>query len=410
MIIQISWKNVWRNKARSLVIISAITIGLFGGIFAYALMLGGTLQRVDNAIKNETANLQLHNPAYLLEEDIKNTIVNPKEYLDYLEQSPEVMGISDRLKSSAMISTAYASSGVSVNGVYPEKEMKTTRLFESLTAGEYLKESDLIPIVIGDKLAKKLNADISDKLIISAPSADGKVVYGAYILKGIYDTDNNMFDGMQVFIKKCDLAELIGVDENTSSEIAVSLYNSDITNTFITSLKNKFLTEIEDESIIIRSWKEIDPMLSMMVDLMSNMGWIFVVVILIALIFGIINTMLMVVLERVREIGMLMAIGMNKFRVFAMIMWETVFLSVTGGIAGMLFSLGFITYFKTYGLNLSVVAKGMNSLGFSSVIYPEAPISFYIEVSVMIVITAILASIYPALKALKLHPAEAVRE
>jgi len=410
MIIQISWKNVWRNKARSLVIISAITIGLFGGIFAYALMLGGTLQRVDNAIKNETANLQLHNPAYLLEEDIKNTIVNPKEYLDYLEQSPEVMGISDRLKSSAMISTAYASSGVSVNGVYPEKEMKTTRLFESLTAGEYLKESDLIPIVIGDKLAKKLNADISDKLIISAPSADGKVVYGAYILKGIYDTDNNMFDGMQVFIKKCDLAELIGVDENTSSEIAVSLYNSDMTNTFITSLKDKFLTEIEDESIIIRSWKEIDPMLSMMVDLMSNMGWIFVVVILIALIFGIINTMLMVVLERVREIGMLMAIGMNKFRVFAMIMWETVFLSVTGGIAGMLFSLGFITYFKTYGLNLSVVAKGMNSLGFSSVIYPEAPISFYIEVSVMIVITAILASIYPALKALKLHPAEAVRE
>ena len=410
MIIQISWKNVWRNKARSLVIICAITIGLFGGIFAYALMLGGTLQRVDNAIKNETANLQLHNPAYLLEEDIKNTIVNPKEYLDYLEQSPEVMGISDRLKSSAMISTAYASSGVSVNGVYPEKEMKTTRLFESLTAGEYLKESDLIPIVIGDKLAKKLNADISDKLIISAPSADGKVVYGAYILKGIYDTDNNMFDGMQVFIKKCDLAELIGVDENTSSEIAVSLYNSDMTNTFITSLKDKFLTEIEDESIIIRSWKEIDPMLSMMVDLMSNMGWIFVVVILIALIFGIINTMLMVVLERVREIGMLMAIGMNKFRVFAMIMWETVFLSVTGGIAGMLFSLGFITYFKTYGLNLSVVAKGMNSLGFSSVIYPEAPISFYIEVSVMIVITAILASIYPALKALKLHPAEAVRE
>ena len=410
MIIQISWKNVWRNKARSLVIISAITIGLFGGIFAYALMLGGTLQRVDNAIKNETANLQLHNPAYLLEEDIKNTIVNPKEYLDYLEQSPEVMGISDRLKSSAMISTAYASSGVSVNGVYPEKEMKTTRLFESLTAGEYLKESDLIPIVIGDKLAKKLNADISDKLIISAPSADGKVVYGAYILKGIYDTDNNMFDGMQVFIKKCDLAELIGVDENTSSEIAVSLYNSDMTNTFITSLKDKFLTEIEDESIIIRSWKEIDPMLSMMVDLMSFIGWIFVGVILIALIFGIVNTMLMVVLERVRELGMLMAIGMNKFRVFAMIMWETVFLSVTGGIAGMLFSLGFITYFKTYGLNLSVVAKGMNSLGFSSVIYPEAPISFYIEVSVMIVITAILASIYPALKALKLHPAEAVRE
>lgn len=410
MILQISWKNVWRNKARSLVIISAITIGLFGGIFSYALMLGGTMQRVDSAIKNETANLQLHNPAYLLEEDIKNNIENPKEYLNYLEQLPEVMGISDRLKSSAMISTAYASSGVSVNGVHPEKEIKTTKLIESIIYGDYLAQSDLIPIVIGDKLAKKLNAEVGDKLILSAPRIEGNVTYGAYILKGIYDTENKMFDAIQVFIKKSDLAALIGVEETVTSEIAVSLFDAEQGDALIQKLENSFLDDIDKKAIVIRGWKEIDPMLGMMVDSMSFFGWIFVGIILIALIFGIVNTMLMVVLERVREIGMLMAIGMNKFRVFAMIMWETIFLSFTGGIFGMLFSLGFISYFKTYGMDLSAVAEGMNSMGFSAIIYPEAPFSFYIEVSAMIIITAILASIYPALKALKLHPAEAVRE
>lgn len=410
MILQISWKNVWRSKARSLVIISAITIGLLGGIFSYALMLGGSMQRVDSAIKNETANLQLHNPAYLLEEDIKNTIENPQEYIDYLKQIPEVMGISDRLKSSAMISTAYASSGVLINGVYPDKEIKTTKLSESILYGNYLKQSDQIPIVIGNKLAKKLNAEVGDKLILAAPGLDGDVSYGAYILKGIYDTENKMFDGIQVFIKKSDLANLVGVQETSTSEIAVSLFDSEQNEAIIQKLQANFKEKIDQKSIVIRGWKEIDPMLGMMVDSMSFFGWIFVGIILVALIFGIVNTMLMVVLERVREIGMLMAIGMNKARVFAMIMWETIFLSFTGGILGMLFSLGFISYFKTYGLNLSVVAKGMNSLGFSSIIYPEAPLSFYIEVSVMIIITAILASIYPALKALKLHPSEAVRE
>ena len=148
MIRQISWKNVWRNKARSLVIISAITVGLFGGIFAYAVMMGGTLQRVDDAIKNEIACIQIHNPALLLDDDINNNIQNADAYIERLISKPEIKGISDRLKSTAMISTAYASSGVQLNGIHPHKEIEVTRLYESVSAGEYLQESDLIPMLI----------------------------------------------------------------------------------------------------------------------------------------------------------------------------------------------------------------------------------------------------------------------
>lgn len=410
MILQISWKNVWRNKARSMVIMSAVTVGLFGGIFSYAVMMGGTMQRIDSAIKNETSSLQLHNPAYLLDEDIHNNIKDPKLYIDYIKQMAEVKGISNRLKSTAMISTAYASTGVMVNGIDPNNEIKVTKLYESMMAGQYLKDTDQIPIILGRKLAQKLNVEVGDKLILSVPGIKGDVATGAFILKGIYNTQNDMFDGVQAFIKKSDLAGLIGVDETTSSEIAVSLFDSNLSEKFTKTLQEKFAEQIKDKRIVIQSWKELDPTLSMMIASMDYFSWLFVGIILLALAFGIVNTMLMVVLERVREIGMLMAIGMNKLRIFAMIMWETIFLSITGGIFGMLFSLIIIAYFKKYGLDLSAVAEGMNAYGLNSVIYPEAPLWFYIEVSIMIVVTAILASIYPALKALKLHPAEAVRE
>ncbi|MBE0653439.1 MAG: hypothetical protein IH594_06555, partial [Bacteroidales bacterium] len=197
MILQISWKNVWRNKARSMVIMSAVTVGLFGGIFSYAVMMGGTMQRIDSAIKNETSSLQLHNPAYLLDEDIHNNIKDPKLYIDYIKQMAEVKGISNRLKSTAMISTAYASTGVMVNGIDPNNEIKVTKLYESMMAGQYLKDTDQIPIILGRKLAQKLNAEVGDKLILSVPGIKGDVATGAFILKGIYNTQNDMFDGVQ---------------------------------------------------------------------------------------------------------------------------------------------------------------------------------------------------------------------
>ena len=162
MILFIAWKNIWRNKARSIVIMSAITIGLFGGIFSYAFMMGGMLQRVDNAIKNETSSLQLHNPAFLLNADINNNIAHPELYLKELNQINEIKGTSDRLKSTAMISTSYASSGVVLNGVFPDKERQVTKLFETMMEGEYLKSEDQIPIVIGRKLAKKLNLKLKE--------------------------------------------------------------------------------------------------------------------------------------------------------------------------------------------------------------------------------------------------------
>jgi ABC-type lipoprotein release transport system permease subunit len=157
------------------------------------------------------------------------------------------------------------------------------------------------------------------------------------------------------------------------------------------------------------NWKEIQPDLAMIADMMQQIYAIFMVLILAALSFGIVNTMLMAVLERTRELGMLAAIGMNHRKIFSMIMLESIFLSITGGFAGMVLSGAVIAATAKNGINLMKYSEGMEAFGYSAHLYPTIGAEFFIITTILIVLTGIFSSIYPARKALKLNPVEAIR-
>jgi ABC-type antimicrobial peptide transport system permease subunit len=159
----------------------------------------------------------------------------------------------------------------------------------------------------------------------------------------------------------------------------------------------------------VRNWIEVRPEMGLITSTIAVEVYIILGIILFALAFGIVNTMLMVVFERTRELGMLMAVGMSKSRVFGMIMLETVFLTVIGGIIGMVISAFLVYYFHKTGIDLSSMSKGLGSYGFDSHIYPFIKNALYFHLSLMIFCTAILAAILPARKALKLNPVEAIR-
>jgi ABC-type antimicrobial peptide transport system permease subunit len=157
-----------------------------------------------------------------------------------------------------------------------------------------------------------------------------------------------------------------------------------------------------------KTWKEIMPEVNLVEESTDISMYFFLAIILLALIFGIINTMLMAVLERVKELGMLMAVGMNKVRVFLMILLETVFLSLTGGIIGIMAGYIVTVIFNHKGINLSRFAEAYEKLGYESMIYPVPNFDIDLKVTLMVLITGILAALYPAWKAIQLKPAEAL--
>ena len=473
MIWKTAWKNVWRNKVRSLVVIVSVTIGIFGGIFGVAVMNGAIAQRVDAALNEEISHIHINDPAFRDNYDMQLLIPNPEQVLTTILETPGVNAVSSRTLITGMANTATKSAGVQIIGIDPEKEKEVMRLNKTTIpgTGDFFETASRHNLAyIGEALAKELNiiryrideavldslaaqevpAEVLDKLVpfsgkrfTSEKAFKNEVKgvlsmkeqreYGALIkeeawsfrtrskmtltfldrdqmqtgavfrIAGIFDIKNSVFEMGQVLVKNEDLSVLTGMATNDYHQMIVRLDDVESTEEITASLAGKF------PAMEVMNWKEIQPDLAMMTDMVQKIYAIFMVIILAALAFGIVNTMLMVVLERTKELGMLTAIGMNKKRVFRMIMLESVFLSMVGGVTGMIVSKILIGLTATKGINFASYAEGFEALGFAAHIYPSISTSFFITVTVLIIITGILSSIYPALKALKLDPAEALR-
>ena len=262
-----------------------------------------------------------------------------------------------------MVASAETGTGVRIIGIDFENEIKVTDLSSKIISGKYLDAADRNPVVISERLSQKLKVGLKNKIIITVQDVNKNISGGAFRIVGIFRTDNMMYDEANIFVRGSDLSHLTGLNEHEAHEIAI-LLNKNETDNIAKSLSDEF------PNLEIKSWKQLSPEAGYLVSAMNQYMFIFIIVILIALCFGIINTMLMVIMERIHELGMLMAIGMNRARVFAMIMLETIFLSLTGGITGLLIGYAAIKYFEKAGINLYFWKEAFSELGYSSFMYP----------------------------------------
>lgn len=428
MILSISWKNIWRSKTRSLVVISAITLGLFGGLFCCAFFEGMADRRVNEALTKEVSHLQIHHPKYQENPEMGWYIPDIDKVDNILEQQPEVLAYTKRIKFNSMIGSASTNSGATVIGIDPEKEKQVTELFQTLwtpeeiadhyetedpdliaqiladSVGHYFENVKRNPVFIGEELARKLKVKVRSKLVLTFQNADGQLTGGAFRVCGIFRTENSFFEESHVFVRMDDLLPLTGLDAGTTHEIAILLQDSEQATRVAQSLQDEL------PALEVADWKSIQPDIAMLNDMMTVSMSIIMVIILLALGFGIVNTMLMVVLERVKELGMLMAVGMQKGKIFGMIILESVLLCVTGGVFGMGISLVVIELLREKGLDLTRFAQeGFEAMGFGAVFYPSLGADFYVLVTLLVILTGVLSSVYPAWKALTLHPADALR-
>ncbi|MCX2745466.1 FtsX-like permease family protein [Mangrovivirga sp. M17] len=404
MLFAIAWKNIWRNKVRSLVVIIAVMLGMWAGAFILAYIYGMIDQRLQDAIGSEVSHLQIHHPEYEKDNDPKYFITNSGEIIHDINNDPAVKDISGRVLAFGMVASPGKSFGGKFIGIDPASEDSVTQLSHNVTEGEYLSPEDKNKVIIGKKLAEKLKVKLRSKIVLTFQDIDGNIVAGAFRIIGIFQSYNSTLEESNLYVNQKDLSQLQNTNDNVH-EIAILLKDADNVPLFQEKLTSKY------PDLLTQGWKELAPELGFMIDSLDQYMIIFFVIILLALSFGIVNTMLMAVLERVREIGMLMAIGMNKWKLFGMISLETIFMVMIAAPLGLLFAFITIEYLGTNGLDMSGIYKeGYSAFGFKSVIYPQLETRYYFNIMILVAATAVLASIYPAITALRLDPVKAIRK
>jgi ABC-type lipoprotein release transport system permease subunit len=402
MIWTIAWRNIWRNKKRSAIIICAIAFGLWAGIVTMALSLGMMQQMVNSAIETSLSHIQLHRPGFIEHKEIRAIIPNGTEVLAKVRNFPGVSASVGRAIILGMANTTATATGVEIYGIEPEKERKVTNIGEKIIEGDYFQTSRKNPIVIGVKLAERLKTKVGSKIVLTAQAQDSSISAGAFRVVGIYRTESSMFDEVTVYALKDDIDNTFGLGGEIH-EIALKLNNPEA----VDSLRDRLAMDFP--TLQVDSWKQLSKILASYIEMGIQMMDIFMIVLLLTMLFGMTNTLLMGIMERVRELGVVMALGMNPVRIFSMILLESILLSLVGGIIGIIIGAVSIEILAKYGLDLSDFSAALAEFGVSQVTYPYLPLSQYPKITLMVIVTAIIAAIFPGIKAVRLNPLKAIR-
>ena len=316
---KIAWRNVWRNKLRSLTVIVSMVLGLWSGLFAVSMMLGLNDQRMDSAINSYLSHIQVHHPSFSENFDLEHTVVGCDSLQNFLKSAAGIKHFSSRTIVSAMASTAHGSAGVRLVGINPDAEKNITNVHQSMVKGSYFDSVKSKPAIIGEKLAEKLKIDVKKKIYLTFVDKDGNQQRLKLKVEGLFKTASSLFDRTNIYMKQQDLQKIL---YNKSAIHEIGIICEDL------GLVNNMAQVINDKSPKNKAetWGQISPELGFAQEIMGSVIYIFMGIILIALSFGIINTMLMSVLERKKELGMLMSVGLNKRKVFLMVVFETIFI------------------------------------------------------------------------------------
>ncbi len=401
-LIKISWRNVWRNKLRSFVVILSVIFGLVGGIIMIAMSYGLNEERMNNAVETYLSHIQIHNKSFSEEYNIKHTIDNLEGIENAIENDSRVVSYSKRIILNGMLSNSNGSYGIQVKGVDPVQEVKVTNTYEKIIEGEYFKSKRDNTILIGKKLADRLNLKIKSKVVITFQDENYELTSLLYRVEGIFRSGNSRYDEANVFVKNISIAKNL---PNFSGyhEIPMLLTDIDLRG----DLKNDLIPYSSDN--IVEGWDDISKDLAYANEMLAAVLYIFMMIILSGLSFGIVNTMLMAILERRKEIGMLMSIGMSRFKIFLMISFETMFLSIVALPIGLIISYSIVEYYSVVGIDLSIVEAGLENFGVGTRLYFKVPNQEYFIVAIMVFVISIISSIFPSVRALKINPVEATK-
>jgi ABC-type lipoprotein release transport system permease subunit len=396
----LAWRNVWRNHRRTLVILMAIAFGIWSMVTLAALMRGMIEQQVRNTINNLTGHIQVHGVGYRDDPSIDNSMSPPGPLMLKVLRGENVRAWAARVRVPAVVASERESVGVTLVGIDPEEEQGLSFIAQAVTEGGYLKSAGDHGLLLGRKLAERLETSLGKRVVLMSQDIDNDIADRGFRVKGIFDAKMEATETGFVFVGRTPAQDMLKLGGRVS-ELALVVDDRQVLGTTLQRLTNVA------QGLDIQPWTKLEPILVLTVKMYDAMMLIWFVVVFLAMSFGLINTLLMAVFERTREIGLFQALGMRPRFILGQVLLESLTLLMTGLVIGNLLAWATIAYLGD-GLNLSAFAKGLEWAGLSSVIYPLVAASDVISANLVVIVLGIIASLYPAWRAARYVPVEAI--
>jgi len=404
MYLQLGWRNIWRNPRRTVVILTAVVIGVWCMITLGALMRGMIDQMVRNGIATLTGHIQVHSRGYRNDPVIENSIVDPQAVEHALKGLlPAGARWSSRVRVNAVASNARHSDGVVFVGIDPAPEASVSFIGDALTQGRYLKDEDRNGIIIGNALADAFETRLGRKLVIMSQGTDREIASRAFRIVGVFRAELEATEKQFVFITIGAAQQMLKLKKGIS-EISVLLPDHQKADEITAALQAALPSEYYE----VNAWKELLPLLTAYLAISENFLYLWFLVVFIAMGFGIVNTTLMAVFERMREFGLLKALGMKPRWIVKEVLTESCLLLVLGMAIGNICGLLNSFAFSGSGIDLSALAAGMEYFGAPRIIYPVISGKDVIMANAVVLVLGLVVSCYPAFKAARFTPVEAL--
>lgn len=404
MLLKIAWRNVWRNKRRSLITIAAIFIAVLLAIFLRALQLGMYDNMINNVVGSYSGYVQLHSKGYWDDKTIDNAFEVNQSVLADIQNIDGVSTILKRIQTGALSSYNDLSKFVYITGIDPENEEILTDWNKRLIEGRLLKK-DSKSIIVAKGVAKYYNLKIGDTLIFIGQGYHGMQAVGAYPLQGVVDMKNPNLNNYSVFMTLPVAQDFVSAD-NLITNLVIDKEQYFDENKIAQAIKSK----INNQSYDIMTWKEMTPELDQLIEA-DNAGGILIIMILYMIVtFGIFGTVLMMTQERLYEFGVLISIGMRRSKLMITLIYETILLTFTGIMSGVVVSLPIVNYFNYNPLRLWGAAEAqLESAGFEPVIPFMNSYDIPLTHSLIILCISLIICVYPILIIYQLHPIKAMK-
>jgi ABC-type lipoprotein release transport system permease subunit len=396
-LIQISWRNLWRNRRRTAIAIAAISLNTMILITTYSLMEGLLGQTVRNATQLTTGEAQLHAPGYLLDHSLYKTLNDPQPVLAALRERS--IGAAPRTYGYGLVSQGTKSAGALFWGVEPPMEQATFRLAEHLAEGSFLGPFPHKELVLGKKLARSLNARVGSEIVVLVQAADGSMGNDIFTVKGILKSVGEGIDRSAAIMHLDDFRQLFVMPEGIH-EIAVSA-NGRVPLETLAEILYRMAPHAE-----AKTWRQLLPTLSDMIEISGVSMSLFGAIFFIAAGLGVLNTMLMATYERAHEFGLLKALGTSPWRIVRDVTVEAWLMACISTLFGVLSGLAASYALQEFGLDTSKLAGEIHIAGvvFDPVWRAALSLPAVIKPVIIMWIVCVLAALYPAAMSARLDP------